>query len=113
MKSTTNKASFGVPLVPCNFIQPHGVSPCLITEDEHICCWTSSITSNSQYPGSNYWPGSYRVDDGSLKSVEITNQLRHDDAEQKVVEKGSASSNYQSGLELELPDLNLDPPRYT
>uniref|UniRef100_A0A803KXZ8 Uncharacterized protein n=1 Tax=Chenopodium quinoa TaxID=63459 RepID=A0A803KXZ8_CHEQI len=106
MMTSMMMSSFGMPLMLSSLVQPHG--------GQQLGCSGSSNNISSFHTVINYWPGSYRLDEETLNShapaAMITSQLQGatDDAEQQV--RGCASDDHQRALELELPDLNLDPP---
>ncbi|XP_021752822.1 zinc finger protein 6-like [Chenopodium quinoa] len=115
MTTSMVMSSFGMPLMLSSFVQPHGFAQHLITGGQQPGFSSSSSNISSFHPVINFWPGSYRLDEGTLNShvpaAMITSQLQGatDGAEQQF-ERGCASDDHQRALELKLPDLNLDPP---
>ncbi|KMS95409.1 hypothetical protein BVRB_008670 [Beta vulgaris subsp. vulgaris] len=111
-------SSSSTPLIPEAFMQPRGMSSHQITADHYSFNGNLSYVNcnnngMSEYPvSSNYWVGNNCLDDGArysnVPAAGITNQFHHDDgAEHHKVEKGSR--RLSQALELQLPDLNLDP----
>ncbi|KNA17563.1 hypothetical protein SOVF_078790 [Spinacia oleracea] len=116
MSSMMMIGSFGLPLTAaCSFAQPHGVAHHQIIAGQPIFSGSLIISSSSSstHPVINYWPGSYRLDEGSVypyaAAARITNQVQGDinyGAVQQL-EKGSSPKELRP---LRVPDLNLDPP---
>ncbi|XP_010668150.2 zinc finger protein 6 [Beta vulgaris subsp. vulgaris] len=110
MRNMMMMASFGVPLMPCSFIEPHSLA------QHQITSWSNYSSTSNSHPVINYWPGSYRLDEGAVDyhvpAQLITNQLQAhqgdvdvNTGEQLQVEK----YHDQRRLNFMLPDLNLDP----
>ncbi|KMS94655.1 hypothetical protein BVRB_016580 [Beta vulgaris subsp. vulgaris] len=103
-------------LFPYSVIQPHGVAQHQITAADYPSfsrAWSSNslvVGSSSQYPHpvtSNYWPGSYRLEDRSgTPYSHVPDVGSTEEIQEKQIEKESTPITQES----ELPDLNLDPP---
>ncbi|XP_021837282.1 zinc finger protein 3-like [Spinacia oleracea] len=119
----------GAPLMPaCCFVQPHGIT--LLQDnnnddggEEGSCSSFSSSNNNHhhhQQPplNNNYWPGSYRLEDGPYGGSYHDNPVPpprityheqyhvYDGGADERVEDGGGGVSAQRGLQLELPDLN-------
>uniref|UniRef100_A0A803KXZ4 Uncharacterized protein n=2 Tax=Chenopodium quinoa TaxID=63459 RepID=A0A803KXZ4_CHEQI len=92
------------PLMPYSFVQPHGV----VLQQQIIgaqAAFPGTAFSNSHPLSYEYWPGSYRVDEGALYYVS-TQEISDNHVQ---AEDGADKQNYYDQQEVsELPDLNLD-----
>lgn len=106
IRSSMMIPSFGMPLMPNSFVQPHGLA-----QHHIIAGQLQSISCSSSTPPDvlNFWPGSYRLNEGALETNNEDQGAAHDGgAAEQQVEEGSAFDHHQRRFEL--PDLNLYPP---